>query len=1082
MKIRKAEAVGALAILAFVIVMAFWNVVFLGRTLVTSNIAAGAVPSGAYGYSGPRVASLPVMDPGASAWQYEPYVKILHDDLRKGWLPLWDPYVGFGAPFLANMASGALSPMRLLLAAVSRPVFWDLYLMGRLLIAAFFTYLFARTLEVGFTGALIAATIFGLSGHFVYYINMADLDVQIWLPALALAAFKLSQEPGYLRLVVVVSLTALIILGGMPESAFFIFLLIGLLSAVCWSRAGSQGNRPHFAKQITILLTAGVFGLLISLPLVLPFLEYLRFAFNPRSPGIGALHVDSNTAISLIMPRLFGPLYQTWTGVSSFSILPYVGSVCCLFVLASFCRKRPFNRLTLCLAGFAAFYLLKAFGSPAVQWIARLPLFDMTIFHKHAFPEFALCLALLAGMGADGLLRSEVDFLRFAVVSLLISLVVVGFAAYYWTPAAHAGALRNIDRGVLIFAVNVALIWVLAWAARKFGPKKLIAIGLVALPAAELIAFIPKQRTRRYDAYTVPPFVSFLRSDAQLYRTFSADGFLYPDTNAGYGISDIRSLDPINVERYMEFIRTEISPHSYDRFDGRESDKDLLQSRLLNLMNAKYVLTASDLRSRDFISNLLRDAFILPRSRWGISETNFTIDGIPKEVLFQHPPSRIDYESFLPGPAHLKFALALDPKSWEPAKGDGVVFQLDAASLSTAEKLFSEYIDPKNRPSDRKWNARSIDLSRYEGEEVYLIFQTRGGTTNQYDWAHWAQLPGGIPDLLRSKLEESQVVAAPNYVVPSKLNIGGRTLDTWTAQPPTTVRFRLRIPKEHPTLNFAIALDPAAWKPAFGDGVTFEILATPVRTLFTRAIDPKNKPEDRKWHPADVDLSSFRGQRVLLSLNTLPEANNSYDWAGWGDPRLDTERGPEKFSLVYDREVKVYRNNEVLPRAFVVNRAEVFTDKDAILDRLSQQDFDASKSVILEKSTSGGASAANPAAQATPVAFDRYEPNYIRMHSTLAQPGWLVLTDTYYPGWRVWIDGEEGRILPADYIFRAVALKPGSHVVEFIYRPTSFLLGLVISISAISLLLFLPLLIRARTCLSAGIEKAAFAEKHRPGD
>jgi uncharacterized membrane protein YfhO len=104
------------------------------------------------------------------------------------------------------------------------------------------------------------------------------------------------------------------------------------------------------------------------------------------------------------------------------------------------------------------------------------------------------------------------------------------------------------------------------------------------------------------------------------------------------------------------------------------------------------------------------------------------------------------------------------------------------------------------------------------------------------------------------------------------------------------------------------------------------------------------------------------------------------------------------------------------------------------------------------------------------------------MHSTLAQPGWLVLTDTYYPGWRVWIDGEEGRILPADYIFRAVALKPGSHVVEFIYRPTSFLLGLVISISAISLLLFLPLLIRARTCLSAGIEKAAFAEKHRPGD
>jgi Bacterial membrane protein YfhO len=876
-------------------------------------------------------------------------------------------------------------------------------------------------------------------------------------------------------------LTAVIILGGMPESAFFIFLLVGAFSLVYALSAGTEKRSPRLGNGIMILLAAGTLGLLISSPLVLTFMEYLRVASNPRSPGIGALRLAGNTAISLIIPKFFGQLHKTWTGVSSFLILPYVGSACCVLAISSFCQKRGLNRVTLFLGGFSLFCVLKIFGSPVVQWIAWLPLFNMAIFPKHAFPEFALCIALLAGMGAEGLLQRRIDFSRFGIACLLLCVTVAGFTAHHWRAAAHVGAVRSIGRGLLIFAVNMALIWALAWAARKFGPKKLIAMGLIALPAAELIAFIPKQRTRRYDAYTVPPFVRFLRTDPQPYRTFSADGFLYPDTNAAYGISDIRSLDPINVERYMRFIRSEISSRSEDRFDGGATDKDVLKSRLLNLMNVKYVLTASDLHSRDFISELLRDAFILPRSRWGISETSFTIDGIPKEVLFQHPPSRIDHESLVAGAAHLKFALALDPKSWEPAKGSGVVFRVEAASLSAAEKLFSEYIDPKNRPADRKWNERSIDLSHFQGQEIYLIFQTRGGTTNQYDWAHWAQLPGGIPDSLRSKLEESQVVAAPNYVVASKLNVGGRTLDTWTAQPPATVRFRLRIPKEHAALNFAIALDPAVWKPEFGDGVTFEIFATPVQTLFTRAIDPKNKPEDRKWHPADIDLSSFRDQRVLLTLNTLPEGSNAFDWAGWGDLRLETERGPEKFSLVYDGEVKVYRNNEVLPRAFVVNRAEVLTDKDAILERLSQPNFDASKSVILEESVRDGPAALNDAPATAPVTLDRYEPNYIRMHSTLEQPGWLVLTDTYYPGWKVRIDGKQGRILPADYMFRAVALNPGAHVIEFIYRPTSFLLGVVIGILTILFLLVLPVLMRMRARSTGGTAKRAVAEMRGPG-
>ena len=82
--------------------------------------------------------------------------------------------------------------------------------------------------------------------------------------------------------------------------------------------------------------------------------------------------------------------------------------------------------------------------------------------------------------------------------------------------------------------------------------------------------FIPHDRTARYEAFTKPPFVDFLRSDRGVYRTFSLDDVLYANVNAAYGIDDIRSLDPIQVRRYMDFLRKDVSPTIYDRFDGTE--------------------------------------------------------------------------------------------------------------------------------------------------------------------------------------------------------------------------------------------------------------------------------------------------------------------------------------------------------------------------------------------------------------------------------------------------------------------------------------------------------------------------------
>ena len=63
-------------------------------------------------------------------------------------------------------------------------------------------------------------------------------------------------------------------------------------------------------------------------------------------------------------------------------------------------------------------------------------------------------------------------------------------------------------------------------------------------------------------------------------------------------------------------------------------------------------------------------------------------------------------------------------------------------------------------------------------------------------------------------------------------------------------------------------------------------------------------------------------------------------------------------------------------------------------------------------------------------------------------PCWLVLADTFFPGWTVTVDGEPRSIARANTAFRAVAVGPGDQVVEFRYEPLSFRLGLIVSAGA----------------------------------
>ncbi len=171
---------------------------------------------------------------------------------------------------------------------------------------------------------------------------------------------------------------------------------------------------------------------------------------------------------------------------------------------------------------------------------------------------------------------------------------------------------------------------------------------------------------------------------------------------------------------------------------------------------------------------------------------------------------------------------------------------------------------------------------------------------------------------------------------------------------------------------------------------------------------------------------------VLMRLNT-PLVLSLDDVTGPGVRHLATFDTSSNFPL------KVYWVENAVSRVYLASNAEVASSHEDALRRFLRPDFDCWDTVVLEdhrrRATSG-----LPAAGSTRI--ERYTSQRITCRVEARVPAYLVLLDSYYPGWRAYVDGSEVGILRANFAFRAVEVPAGRHEVEFRYRPVVFYWGL----------------------------------------
>jgi len=144
---------------------------------------------------------------------------------------------------------------------------------------------------------------------------------------------------------------------------------------------------------------------------------------------------------------------------------------------------------------------------------------------------------------------------------------------------------------------------------------------------------------------------------------------------------------------------------------------------------------------------------------------------------------------------------------------------------------------------------------------------------------------------------------------------------------------------------------------------------------------------------------------------------------------------------IYSPERGVVELPDALSRAMVFYQAEYEPDRRRQVELWESPEFPAGQKVLLEKASA--ATAGSPGLAAEPAQVVSYSNQKVVVKFNAAADGWLVLFDSYYPGWRAAVDGKEAPIRRANVFFRAVAAPAGEHTVEFRYRPGSFVRGLI---------------------------------------
>ncbi|MBC7330417.1 YfhO family protein [bacterium] len=353
--------------------------------------------------------------------QFYPWRSFLGESLKKGFLPLWNPYQFCGTPFYANGQSAIFYPFNWLTAILGK-MFMGINAFLHLFLAGFFLYLFLRKVNVSPFASLVASTSYMLSGFVTAWLPLPTVASSfVWAP-LSLLAIELSFEGKLFKSFILSALSiSLSALGGHPQYLLYTvwLFLIYIVLRLLWEK------RVSLAQPFTPLIGAGI-GLLLSSVSLLPLFEFSRLSH--RAPTVDwsaykayiSLSLPLERLLGLFLPNFFGnPANGNYWGAGEYiEYALYIGLIPLFFLPFAFKDKRKF---ALPLLIISLLSLLMMIGTPLnIPFYFLFPLWSKTGSPARLIAVFSLCLSILSGIGLENALTINISKRSILLVALAI--------------------------------------------------------------------------------------------------------------------------------------------------------------------------------------------------------------------------------------------------------------------------------------------------------------------------------------------------------------------------------------------------------------------------------------------------------------------------------------------------------------------------------------------------------------------------------------------------------------------------------------------------------------------------------------
>jgi hypothetical protein len=470
-------------------------------------------------------------------------------------VPLWNPHVMGGRPFVANAQAALFSPFTWPMLVL--PFWWSLGVAAvlKLVTAALGAFLLGRALGMRFAGALMAGLVFGFGLFFVVWLPWPLSSVWAWLPWVLLGVHAVVRRPGALPFAGLALVVALQYLGGHPESSFHVLAVASLFALLLLSR--SEGRPAAVCRLLGALLA----GTALAAVAIVPFAELLAGSADlAEREGKLPAELEARFILGFAFPEWWGRPSHAQTagfmGVRSF----YVGAL--PLMLAAWALVARPSRKRVSVAIVAAVAVLVVIGAPGtLEVLTAIPGFHVS-HNTRLIIVSTLAIALLAGWGLDDVIDgvARPRLLAGGAVAILVLPVLV---ALVWNDP-------GVDRAMvvatwLVFAgAGAALLWLRPPA---------FAVLACALVAADLVRVgmgqnpsIPLDHARQ----PVTPAIERLQAARPARFAGLQPGLglepLPPDAAMRYGLYDARGYDYPVERRYDTLWRRAVAPPEQGEF------------------------------------------------------------------------------------------------------------------------------------------------------------------------------------------------------------------------------------------------------------------------------------------------------------------------------------------------------------------------------------------------------------------------------------------------------------------------------------------------------------------------------------